>query len=141
MQQSSCLPQKNVPALRSLGTGQALAAAVIRDIFHRRAAVDRLSSAVIVSDLVDLPEGLWSEWRGPRGDRLPCKLSQGGLALMLAPFGIRPRTIWPPRRSTADKSVKGYCRAMFEAAWASYCDEGGTPSHGSNVRYLHDREA
>jgi hypothetical protein len=107
----------------------------IRDIF-RRAATDRLSSAVIVSELIDLPEGLWSEWRGPRDDQLPRKLSQGALALMLAPFGIKPRTIWPPRRGTADKSARGYYRAAFEAAWASYCDGDGTPSQASNIRYL-----
>ena len=113
----------------------------IRDVFNRHAAADRLSSAVIVSELVDTLEGLWSEWRGPRGDQLPRKLSQGGLALMLAPFNIRPRTIWPPRRGTADKSVKGYYRTAFEAAWASYCDGDGTPSHGSNIRYLRNRGA
>ena len=53
---------------------------------------------------------------------------------MLAPFGIRPKTIWPPRRGSTDKSVKGYYRAAFEAAWASYCD--GTPAQRSNITVL-----
>ena len=113
----------------------------IRSIFDRRPTVDRLSSAVIVAELVELADGLWSDWCGSRGDQMPRKFSQGVLALMLAPFGIKPRTIWPPRRGTADKSVKGYYRAAFEAAWASYCDADGTPSHGNNIRYLRNRGA
>jgi hypothetical protein len=107
----------------------------IRDVFDHRPATDRLASAVIVTDLIEMPHGLWSEWRGPRDDQTPRKLSQGELARMLAPFGIRPKTIWPPRRGTRDRSAKGYLRKQFEAAWASYCS-GGTPAHPSNVRYL-----
>ena len=82
---------------------------------------------------IDLPHGLWSEWRGPRDNETPRKLSQGALARMLSPFGIRPKTIWPPRRGTRDRSAKGYLRKQFETAWASYC---GTPSQHSNVSYL-----
>jgi Protein of unknown function (DUF3631) len=110
----------------------------IRGIFNRHPATDRLASAIIIADLVDLPDGLWSEWRGPRDDQQPRKLSQSGLALMLAPFRIKPRTIWPPRRGTNDKSLKGYYRNQFEKAWASYCDQSGTPSQPSNIRYLRD---
>jgi hypothetical protein len=106
----------------------------IRDIFDRHPTADRLASAVIVADLIDLPYGLWSEWRGPHDNQMPRKLSQGELARMLSPFGIRPKTIWPPRRGTRDRSAKGYLRKQFEAAWASYCD--GTPSQPSNVRHL-----
>jgi len=106
----------------------------IRDIFDHRPNVDRLASAVIVAELIDLPHGLWSEWRGPRDNETPRKLSQGALARMLSPFGIRPKTIWPPRRGTRDRSAKGYLRKQFETAWASYCS--GTPSQHSNVSYL-----
>jgi hypothetical protein len=106
----------------------------IRDIFDRRPTVDRLASAVIVADLNELSHGLWSEWRGPRDDQTPRKLSQGEMARMLAPFGIRPKTIWPPRRGTRDRSAKGYLRKQFEAAWAAYCS--GTPAQPRNVRYL-----
>jgi hypothetical protein len=90
---------------------------------------------MIVTDLIEMPHGLWSEWRGPRDDQTPRKLSQGEMARMLSPFGIRPKTIWPPRRDTRDRSAKGYHRKQFEAAWASYCD--GTPSHPHNIKYLH----
>ena len=62
----------------------------IRDTFDRQ-AVDRLPSAMLIEALIDLPDGLWSEWRGPQDNQMPHKLTQGSLALMLAPFGIRPR--------------------------------------------------
>lgn len=94
----------------------------VRVIFDRRPTVDRLPSAAIVAELVDLADGRWSEWRGLQDDRMPRRLTQVGLALMLAPFGIRPKTIWPPRRGATDKIEKGYRREQFEAAWASYCD-------------------
>ena len=106
----------------------------IRDVFDRRPTVDRLASTMLVADLHDLSD-VWSEWRGVRDNQTPRRLSQGELARLLAPFGIRPKTIWPPRRGASDRSSKGYFRAQFETAWASYCD-AGTPSHRSNVRYL-----
>jgi hypothetical protein len=109
----------------------------IRDIFDRRPTVDRLASAVIVAGLNELPDALWSEWRGPRDDQTPRRFSAGQLARMLSPFGIRPKTIWPPRRGTADKSAKGYLRSQFEAACASYCD--GTAAQHRNVRYINPK--
>jgi hypothetical protein len=57
---------------------------------------------------------------------MPRKLSQGGLALMLAPFGNRPKMIWPLRRGTTDTEAPG----------TSYCD--GTPAQHSNIRCLRD---
>ena len=102
----------------------------IREVFDRLRA-DRLTSAALVAELIEMPEGLWSEWRGPLDNQVPHKLSPGSLALMLAPFRIRPRTIWPLRRGAGDESAK-----QFEAAWSSYCHEGGTPSQASNIRHL-----
>jgi hypothetical protein len=69
----------------------------IRCIFDQR-RVDRLSSKALVAALNDIDDSMWCEWRGPRGDQQPRGLSQGGLAQMLMPFAIRPRTIWPPDR-------------------------------------------
>jgi len=111
----------------------------IRSIFDRRPTADRLASAVIIEELNGLSDAPWSEWRGPRGDQTPRRLSQAQLAQMLAPFGIRPRTIWPLRRSTAARSAKGYLRRSFEAAWSSYCD--GTPAQRNNVRCLDNAKA
>jgi hypothetical protein len=93
----------------------------IRCIFDQR-RVDRLSSEELVADLNDIPDSMWCEWRGPKGDQQPRRLSPGGLAQMLMSFGIRPRTIWPLHRSPASRSKKGYLRLQFEGAWRSYCD-------------------
>jgi hypothetical protein len=107
----------------------------IREIFDR-AGVDRLPSSAIVAGLIDLPEGLWAEWRGPRGDQNPHRLTQGTLAHELGSFQIRSRTFWPPKRNPTSKSFKGYARADFEAAWAAYCEEGVTPSQSSKIKHL-----
>ena len=106
----------------------------IRVVFDRHPTADRLASAVIVAELNELSDGLWNEWRGQRGDQTPRRLSAGEMARVLANFHIRPKTIWPPRRGTRDRSAKGYFKGQFAEAWASYCD--GTPSQPSNVRHL-----
>jgi hypothetical protein len=93
----------------------------IRCIFDTR-GVDRMFSEQVVAALNDLNDSVWCEWRGPQGDQQPRRLSQGGLAQMLMPFGIRPRTIWEPHRSPVSKSKKGYLRSQFEGAWRSYCE-------------------
>lgn len=103
----------------------------VRVIVDRRPTVDRLPSAAIVAELVDLADGRWSEWRGLQDDRMPRRLTQGGSALMLAPFG--PRQSGHRVGAPLTKAKKGYRREQFEAAWASYCD--GTRS---NIIYLRD---
>ena len=107
----------------------------IRDLFNTR-RVDRLASATIVAALNDLEDGPWCEWRGVRDDQTPRRFSQGELARLLAPFGIRSRSIWPPRRDAGSKSAKGYHRWQFENAWRSYCDGDGTAAQRKNIRHL-----
>jgi Protein of unknown function (DUF3631) len=107
----------------------------IRSIFAARGD-DRLASAGMVADLIALDDSLWAEWRGLRDDQQPRRLSQGELARLLTPFGIRPRTIWPVRRGKTGKSAKGYFRSQFEEAWDAYCSEDVTPSQPSNIRHL-----
>jgi hypothetical protein len=106
----------------------------IRCIFDQR-RVDRLFSEALVAALNDIDDSMWCEWRGPRGDQQPRGLSQGGLAQMLMPFAICPRTIWPADRSPVSKSKKGYLRSQFEGAWRSYCDAdtGSQSSTGLNL--------
>ena len=49
--------------------------------------------------------------------------TQTELAKLLDPFGIHPKTVWPLRRhASGTSSSRGYMRADFEEAWASYCD-------------------
>jgi hypothetical protein len=104
----------------------------IRDIFDRR-QIDRLPSAVLVGDLVSNEDGLWGEWRGVKDDQQPRKLAQGELAKLLAPFRIKPRTVWPVPRT---KSRSGYYRSQFEVAWAAYCPQAHTPAQPSKIKYL-----
>ena len=82
-----------------------------------------------------IEDGMWSEWRGPKDDQQPRKLSQGELAKLLAPFRIKPRTVWPigPRIGS---SKKGYRREWFEAAWSAYCPEAGTTAQPNKTRHL-----
>jgi hypothetical protein len=101
-------------------------------IFDRR-QIDRLPSVVMVEDLVAIEDGMWSVWRGVKDDQQPRKLTQGELARLLRPFGIRPRTIWPAPRN---RSAQGYLRAQFEEAWRSYCPEANTTTQSSKIKQL-----
>jgi hypothetical protein len=111
----------------------------IRDLFDLRHE-DRLPSAVMVENLNLLPHGLWSDWRGKQDTETPRPMTQGVMAKLLAPFGIRPATIWPLRRNADSKSSRGYHRHQFEDAWARYCQpEGDTPTHPYNIKSLRGR--
>jgi hypothetical protein len=108
----------------------------IRDVFDAH-GVDRLFSRVLVRALNEMDDAPWSEWRGLHDDQQPRRLSQGELARLLKPFGIRPRSIWPLGHHN---SAKGYFRHQFESTWRSYCDDtdaaGGTPSQASVIKRL-----
>jgi hypothetical protein len=76
-----------------------------------------------------------TDWNIQDNDETPPSASTGAninaldlvkLARLLAPFGIRPRTIWPCRRNQKSKSSKGYFRSQFEPAWSKYCNSAGT---------------
>jgi hypothetical protein len=107
----------------------------IRTVFLAR-GIDHVTSLALVEALLGLDDGPWNEWRGPHDDRPPRKLTQGELAQLLRPFGIRSKTIWPPQRRPGDKSRRGYLRSQFEAAWDSYCSSADTPTQSSKIRYL-----
>jgi hypothetical protein len=101
----------------------------IRNIFDQQ-KVDRLSSHMLTEELIAIEDGLWNDWRGIRDDRQPRRLSQGELARLLAPFKIRPRTVWPRgSRASRGKSSRGYFREQFVEAWRTYCSSD-TPTHG-----------
>jgi Protein of unknown function (DUF3631) len=108
----------------------------IHTIFDATGA-DRIASEQLVEFLNDMDDAGWSEWRGLHEDQQPRPLTQGQLALILKPFGIRPRSIWPRGRKPGSKSRKGYLRDQFEKAWRQYCAEGGTAAQPSNIRWLH----
>ena len=96
---------------------------LLNDICHvfNDLGADRLASKTLVAGLVEMDDALWADWRGLRDDQQPRRLSQGELARLLAPFGIRPRTIWPRQRNRGTKSAKGYMRSQFTKAWREFC--------------------
>jgi Protein of unknown function (DUF3631) len=110
----------------------------LRDIFNRTAA-DRMASVELIMALLDIEESGWSEYRGVRDDQTPRQLSQGEMARLLRPFGIRPRPIWPLAKRRKGTSKRSYYRSQFEQAWARYCAEDVTPSQASNVAYIGSR--
>jgi hypothetical protein len=109
----------------------------IQTVFLSR-GVDRIASAALALALCEIEDGLWHDWRGPRDDRPPRKLTQGELSRLLRPFGIRPRTVWPAQRRPGDESSRGYYRSQFEMSWRAYCSPD-TPTHARKIRELGSR--
>jgi len=106
-----------------------------RKVFNAK-AVDRLPTKTLLTALHEMDDADWKEFRGIRGDQQPHKLKDSELASMLRDFKIRPRSIWPLKRTANSKSTKGYRRSWFEPVWAAYCPEDGTTAHASGVRGL-----
>jgi hypothetical protein len=96
-------------------------------------AENQIAIETLLKQLLAYEEGHWSEFRGENGDQAPRPLTRSALAKMISAFSIRTRTVWPRPRT---KSARGYFKSQFEAAWASYCDEGDTATQPSVVRYL-----
>jgi hypothetical protein len=112
--------------------------ALLADILavFEKADVDRLASKALVTALLDLSDGDWNEWRGPKEDRPPHKLSQSELAATLWPFQIQPRTIWPAKRQPGTRSSRGYLRSQFERAWDSYCRRADTATQRNKINTI-----
>jgi hypothetical protein len=105
---------------------------LLRDI---RSVFDRLGCEAIFSDdlvaaLLALDEAPWSEWRGLTDDRPARPLTKNLLADLLRPFASS-RSIW-----IGSKSLKGYRRPQFEAAWAAYCVGGQTSGRQTPIRAI-----
>jgi len=69
---------------------------------------DRLGTSVLLEYLIAVEEAPWGEWYGR-------PLTARGLAKLLKPFGIVPRTI-----RTGDETLKGYAAGEFHDAWSRY---------------------
>ena len=81
----------------------------LRDLFGTR-QTDRLTSADIIGALVEMDDRPWPEWH--RGKALKAT----GLAKLLRPFGIRPRSI----RLDDAETAKGYLLECFDDAFCRY---------------------
>jgi hypothetical protein len=112
----------------------------IRDVFDSH-DIDRCASKQLVAELLALPDGAYNEWRGPRDDRPPRKLTMSALAEALAPFGIRPKPLWPRQRKPGDKTFRGYDKEQFATAWAIFCTQTTRSAQAaSNVFHLPSRK-
>ena len=80
----------------------------VRTIFNEK-RLDRMQSTELISALTDIECSPWREWNHGKG------LSTPGLAKILKPYEIMPRTV---RFQTV--TAKGYQREQFEDAWSRY---------------------
>lgn len=90
----------------------------IRAVFEAE-KVDRLSSEVLVNELVKLDESPWGDIRGK-------ELDARGMARRLSKYQIKPGTI-----RIGMGTIKGYMRADFQDAWERYLP--ARQSQDSNV--------
>jgi hypothetical protein len=111
---------------------------LLSDIHHvfGTYAENQITVETLLEQLLAYDEGHWSEFRGENGDQAPRPLTRSTLVKMISAFGIRTRTAWPRHRTAETKSARGYLKPQFEAAWASYCDQGDTSAQPSVVRHL-----
>jgi Protein of unknown function (DUF3631) len=103
------------------------------DTFH----VDRFWVEALVEALLHMPDGQWSDWRGPHGDLQPHKLTTRELRSLLRSFSIRPaHTIYRHgTRQQRGPSNKGWYRSDFEQAWRVYCPTPtGTQAHSHTLQ-------
>ena len=90
----------------------------IRDVFERT-GLERLTSSRLLIELTIIEESPWNGWSNGRG------LSARDLARLVRPFRIGSRNL-----RTEGQILKGYDRADFEEAWATYLlplDPAATP--------------
>jgi Protein of unknown function (DUF3631) len=99
-------------------------------------ADDRIGTELLLQQLLMLDDGRWTEFRGEHGNQAPKPLSRHAMVTMISAFGVRSKSFWPPHRTAETKSLRGYTKAAFQQAWASYCDEGDTATQSSVVRHL-----
>lgn len=86
----------------------------IRSIFTER-STDRLASTELVNALVKMEERQWAEWKAGK------PITHTGVARLLSPFGIKPRTI-----RIGEQTPKGYHAEWFEDAFVRYLPRTAT---------------
>lgn len=94
----------------------------IKSIFDTRQC-EKISSELLVSVLVGMPEQPWCEWRRGR------PMTQNSLARLLKPYGISSTQIRFP-----DSNKKGYYRSAFDDSFKSYVDEGYIGSQSETTK-------
>ena len=110
----------------------------IRDAFAEQ-ATDRITSEVLVAGLTSDQTGPWASY-----GKSQKPISQNGVARLLKPFGIKPRTVRFPASNTA----KGYHRSWFNDAFDRHLPPSGaktgirtaTPEHDNDLNSLGQKE-
>ena len=92
----------------------------IRAIFEE-AGEDRLRSSDVCARLRAMHDSRWASWGGGGS----AGLREGGLARLLRPFEIAPRTIRLNSAPVQGSTAKGYLRSDFEDAWGRYLGDVG----------------
>jgi len=109
---------------------ESLGVRLLRDadaVFKKR-DTECLPGPVFRECLLELEESPWSDWKGARDG----KVSPQTLGNLLRPFGIKTRPVW-----YVGATHRGYRRADFERAWASYLPPPPAPSdEAESVRAL-----
>lgn len=91
----------------------------VRGVFQER-ATDRMSTADLLDALREIEESPWAEGRDGRS------LGPHGLARLLKPFDVRPKT-----ERFGDRVVRGYLAAAFAEPWDRYLPPPSTTPVGT----------
>jgi hypothetical protein len=91
---------------------------------------DSWPSHELVERLCADEEQPWGGWRKGQG------LTPHGLARLLKPYGVRPRT-----RRAGTLTSKGYLTADLAGAWGRYCPESGMIPSVTPSQPRHDKAA
>lgn len=106
----------------------------IRAIFDAQ-CVDRISSEDLTKELVEMEDSPWPEYK--KGQ----PISKTGVARILKPFGIKPKTI----RLESGRTPRGYLLEQFNDTFSVYLPEGGiqsaTPQQTFNINDLEDYQS
>jgi Protein of unknown function (DUF3631) len=108
----------------------------IRTVFDMSQAARLTTKTELIPALAGLEDSLRSDWTGIDDAGAPHLVTPGDLCRMLRDFGIRSKTLWPPRREEGTKCEAGYYRHQFEKAWDEYCEKTATPPHMNKIRLL-----
>jgi putative DNA primase/helicase len=91
----------------------------IKEIFAAHEAV-QISSENLVDALIAIKEHPWADWKGGK------PITQNGLARLLEPFKIKPKTI-----RLGDKTAKGYRFSDFSDTFERYLPENAQHNEAS----------
>jgi hypothetical protein len=125
---------KSMQQLVSISDDDAISTKLLFDIqsIFENSFVQQIPSSELVEKLQGLQESPWDDWNRGRG------LKANGLARLLKPFNIKPKTIRINTKATA----KGYTLKSFEDAFKRYIPRKSTvtPSQTNDFNNLDENQ-